>query len=124
MASHQEEKPYHPQDTINAALKTTLITGGVGLFASTVQNSLVKQNVGPWAIFTRSGSTIGILGMSWTELNGREIADSILGAVGGTYQFVKTASANLREKEDHWNVTLGGFFSGAILGLRGLYPCC
>lgn len=40
--------------------------------------------------------------------------------MGGTYEFVKTASANLREKEDHWNVALGGFFSGAILGLRGL----
>lgn len=32
---------------------------------------------------------------------------------------MKTASANLREKEDHLNVALGGFFSGAILGLRG-----
>lgn len=44
-----------------------------------------------------------------------------LAAMGGTYEFVKTASANLREKEDHWNVALGGFFSGAILGLRGLF---
>lgn len=41
-------------------------------------------------------------------------------AMGGTYEFVKTASANLREKEDHYNVALGGFFSGAILGLRGM----
>lgn len=41
--------------------------------------------------------------------------------MGGTYEFVKTASANLREKEDHWNVTLAGFFSGSILGLRGLF---
>lgn len=40
--------------------------------------------------------------------------------MGGTYEFVKTSSANLREKEDHWNVALGGFFSGAILGLRGM----
>lgn len=39
--------------------------------------------------------------------------------MGGTYEFVKTASANLREKEDHYNTALGGFFSGAILGLRG-----
>lgn len=42
-------------------------------------------------------------------------------AMGGTYEFVKTASANLREKEDHYNVALGGFFSGAILGLRGMF---
>jgi hypothetical protein len=41
--------------------------------------------------------------------------------MGGTYEFVKTASANLREKEDHYNVALGGFFSGAILGLRGKF---
>lgn len=39
--------------------------------------------------------------------------------MGGTYEFIKTASANLREKEDSYNVALGGFFSGAILGLRG-----
>lgn len=47
--------------------------------------------------------------------------------MGGTYEFVKTASANLRETNDHWNTALGGFFSGAILGLRGalspLSPC-
>jgi hypothetical protein len=41
--------------------------------------------------------------------------------MGGTYEFVKTASANLREKEDHYNTALGGFFSGAILGLRGKF---
>lgn len=41
--------------------------------------------------------------------------------MGGTYEFVKTASANLREQEDHWNVALGGFFSGTILGLRGQF---
>lgn len=41
--------------------------------------------------------------------------------MGGTYEFVKDASANLREKDDHWNVALGGFFSGALLGLRGEY---
>lgn len=48
------------------------------------------------------------------------VTDRFLAAMGGTYEFVKTASANLREKEDAWNVALGGFFSGAILGLRGL----
>ena len=42
--------------------------------------------------------------------------------MGGSYEFVKTASANLRQKEDHYNVALGGFFSGAILGLKG--QCC
>ncbi|KAL4788219.1 hypothetical protein BJX76DRAFT_316680 [Aspergillus varians] len=101
MGSPAEDHHYHPQDTISRTLKTTGLTGSVGLFASAVQNTLARQNVGPWGIFVRSGSTIGVLA-----------------AMGGTYEFVKTSSANLREKEDHWNVALGGFFSGAILGLR------
>jgi hypothetical protein len=42
-----------------------------------------------------------------------------LAAMGGTYEFAKTASANLREKQDPVNTAIGGFFSGAILGLRG-----
>ncbi|PWY94375.1 NADH-ubiquinone oxidoreductase 213 kDa subunit [Aspergillus sclerotioniger CBS 115572] len=78
-----------------------MLTGGAGLFASAVQNTLTRQNVGPMGVFVRTGGTVGIFA-----------------AMGGTYAFVKTASANLREKEDHWNVALGGFFSGSILGLR------
>ncbi|KAH8434996.1 uncharacterized protein LDX57_012625 [Aspergillus melleus] len=101
MAAHHEEH-FHPKNTIMASLKTTMLTGGVGLCASAVQNTLVKKNVGPWGVFVRSGSTIGLFA-----------------AMGGTYEFVKDASANLREKDDHWNVALGGFFSGALLGLRG-----
>ncbi|KAL4921634.1 hypothetical protein BDW62DRAFT_208220 [Aspergillus aurantiobrunneus] len=101
MGSSAEDHHYHPQDTIARTMKTTGLTGSVGLFASAVQNTLARQNVGPWGIFVRSGSTIGILA-----------------AMGGTYEFVKTSSANLRETEDHWNVALGGFFSGSILGLR------
>lgn len=43
----------------------------------------------------------------------------LLAAMGGTYSFVRTASANLREQDDVYNTALGGFFSGALLGLRG-----
>ena len=39
-------------------------------------------------------------------------------AMGGTYEFVNAASANLREKDDSWNPTLGGFFAGSVMGLR------
>ena len=39
-------------------------------------------------------------------------------AMGGTYEFVKFASANLREKNDSINPAIGGFFSGAVLGLK------
>lgn len=38
--------------------------------------------------------------------------------MGGTYEFAKTASANLREKDDSWNPTIGGFLAGSIMGLR------
>ena len=38
--------------------------------------------------------------------------------MGGAYEFTKNASANLREKDDAWNPTFGGFFAGTMLGLR------
>ncbi|KAJ5172903.1 hypothetical protein N7492_005496 [Penicillium capsulatum] len=101
MAHHAEDHHYHPQDAISVAMKATALTGGVGLFASAVQNTLTKRNVGPLGIFVRSGGTV-----------------TIFAAMGGTYSFVRTASANLREQEDVYNTALGGFFSGALLGLR------
>jgi hypothetical protein len=39
-------------------------------------------------------------------------------AMGGSYMFFRNAAANLREKEDSWNPTIGGFIAGAILGTR------
>merc|ERR1712093_348774 len=42
----------------------------------------------------------------------------ITGAVGGTYEFTRFASANLREKDDSLNTALGGFLAGSVLGLR------
>ena len=41
-----------------------------------------------------------------------------IAASGGAYGFAKAASANLREKDDSWNPAIGGFLSGAVLGLR------
>ncbi|KAK2737239.1 hypothetical protein FQN57_000406 [Myotisia sp. PD_48] len=101
MAGAEETQLYRPTDAINATIKTTLLTGTAGLFTSAVQNTLHKQNVGPWGIFTRTGGTI-----------------VLFASMGGTYQFVKTASANLREKDDHWNTVWGGLCSGSIIGLR------
>ncbi|PKY07377.1 NADH-ubiquinone oxidoreductase [Aspergillus campestris IBT 28561] len=101
MATHTEEHTYHPKPTVQRALKTSMLTAGAGLFASAVQNTLTRKNVGPFGVFVRSGSTIGVFA-----------------AMGGTYEFAKNASANLRETDDHWNVAIGGFFSGAILGLK------
>lgn len=38
--------------------------------------------------------------------------------MGGTYEFAKFASANLREKDDTYNTAIGGFLAGGVLGLR------
>jgi len=38
--------------------------------------------------------------------------------MGGSYEFVRYATANLREKDDSLNTALGGFVAGNILGLR------
>ncbi|KAI5288223.1 hypothetical protein KEM54_005377 [Ascosphaera aggregata] len=92
---------FHPQDLISETTKTTLIMGGAGLFASTVQNTLQKRNFGPMGVFTQTGRTIGTFA-----------------AVGCAYQFAKTATGNLRQKDDFWNSVTGGFFGGAMLGLR------
>lgn len=64
MAGQQEAPIYHPQDALNRAINTTMVTGGVGLFTSAVQNTLQKQNIGPWGVFTRTGSTIVLFGTS------------------------------------------------------------
>ncbi|KAF3490498.1 NADH-ubiquinone oxidoreductase subunit [Arthroderma uncinatum] len=101
MAGLHEAPMYQPQDALTRAINTTMMTGSVGLFTSAVQNTLQKQNVGPWGIFTRTGSTI-----------------FLFAAMGGSYEFVKTASANLREKEDHWNAIYGGFAAGSLIGFR------
>lgn len=65
MAHHEEDHSYHAKDAISAAMKATMLTGGVGLFASAVQNTLTRQNVGPLGIFMRGGGTIGIFGMEF-----------------------------------------------------------
>ena len=39
-------------------------------------------------------------------------------SVGAAYSFTRAATANLREKDDHWNATIGGFVGGAVGGLK------
>lgn len=39
-------------------------------------------------------------------------------AMGGTYEFTKLASANLRERNDSMNSAVGGLFAGSLLGLK------
>lgn len=67
MAEHEEEHSYHPQDAIGQSIKATLVTGGAGLFFSTVQNTLTRQNVGMMGVFTRTGGTVAVFGEETTR---------------------------------------------------------
>ncbi|KAK3055876.1 hypothetical protein LTR09_003110 [Extremus antarcticus] len=97
----QIEGTYQPKDAVGASIKATGVTSLAGLFVSTIQNTLTKQNVGALSVFTRTGRTI-----------------AVFAAMGGSYEFFKCASANLREKDDAYNSSIGGFVAGSMLGLR------
>ncbi|KAH8903246.1 NADH:ubiquinone reductase [Coniochaeta sp. PMI_546] len=97
----REEHPYHPQDAIRQAGIATAITGGSGLAAAAIKSAMSPQNIGAFGAFTRFGGTIAV----WS-------------AVGGVFQFSKTAAANLREQNDHYNSAIGGFLGGSILGMQ------
>lgn len=43
-------------------------------------------------------------------------------AMGGSYEFAKCASANLRKKDDAYNPAIGGLFAGSMLGLKCKLP--
>ncbi|KAJ8121749.1 hypothetical protein ONZ43_g1876 [Nemania bipapillata] len=96
-----EEKPFHQRDAIKSGIQGAMVGGGAGLLLSAVQNSLAKQNVGAWGVFTRTGGTI-----------------ASLTALITVYSFSKDATANLREKDDPLNTTIASFLGGATLGLR------
>jgi len=80
------------------------MTGSAGLLLASVQNTIAKENLGAIGVFSRFGGTI-----------------ALFAAMGGTYQFITTATANLREKQDPWNQFLGGFSAGSFIGLRSMY---
>ncbi|KJX98142.1 NADH-ubiquinone oxidoreductase 213 kda subunit [Zymoseptoria brevis] len=101
MAEHVDDHQYHPVDAIGKSVRAALVTGTAGAFVSTVQNTLTRQNVGLMGVFTRTGSTI-----------------AVFAAMGGAYSFTSCAAANLRQKDDTWNTTIGGAFAGTMLGLR------
>jgi len=124
MAS-KEEAVYQPKDAVSIAIDSTLIVGAAGLTVSAIQNTLTKQNVSAWGVFTRSGSTISIFGAQNGLLEClHERLTTRIAAAGGTYGFSKAAAANLREKDDSWNPAIGGFLSGAVLGMRCLKQQC
>jgi hypothetical protein len=57
-----EEAVYQPRDAISTSVRSTMITGAAGAFVSAIQNTLTKQNVTGWGIFTRTGGTIAVFG--------------------------------------------------------------
>lgn len=64
MAAHDEaaKDVYHPKDAVGLAVQATLVMGGAGLTVSAIQNTLTRQNVTGWGVFTRTGGTIGYFG--------------------------------------------------------------
>ncbi len=51
-----------PKDAVSETIRATAIMGGAGLLGSAIQNSLAKQNVGAWGVFTRTGGAIAVFG--------------------------------------------------------------
>ncbi|KAH6847264.1 hypothetical protein B0I37DRAFT_354030 [Chaetomium sp. MPI-CAGE-AT-0009] len=92
---------YHPKDTIHLSIYQGMVFGGVGLLFAAARNSLAKTNVGPWTTFTKHGGLVATFAVT-----------------GTAFEFTRCASANLREKDDHWNHAIGGLVAGAALGLR------
>lgn len=119
MAS-QDNDTYTPKDAVSLATEGSLIMGAAGLAISAIQTSLTKQNVTGWAIFTRGGGIIAIFGGVLFEVIAPVLIalTKDIAASGGAYGFGKAAAGNLRKKDDSWNPAIGGFLSGAFLGLR------
>ncbi|KAF3908050.1 hypothetical protein ABW21_db0203253 [Orbilia brochopaga] len=97
---HSDDGDYHPKDAVASTTKAVMYSGTAGLIVSGVQNALARENRGLFGVFTKTGTTFGMFVL-----------------MGGTYAFIKDASANLREKSDAWNAGLGGFFAGSLIGI-------
>lgn len=59
----QTTELYQPKDAVGATIKATGVTAAAGTFVSTIQNTLTKQNVGAFGVFSRTGGTIAVFGM-------------------------------------------------------------
>ena len=118
--SHESDSDptYHPQDAIENTVSSGLRVGGAGLLLAAVQNTLTRENIGAFGVFTRYGGTVALFGTQTLANDLISVTDGFPAAMGGTYAFVSTASANLREKNDAYNAGLGGFFAGSLVGLR------
>ena len=68
MAS-EDKAVYVPRDAVGLTIESTLVAGAAGLTIAAVQNTLTKQNVSGWGVFTRSGWMIGMFGVLLLRLS-------------------------------------------------------
>jgi hypothetical protein len=54
--------PYEPKDAIAQSVRSATFTGSAGLLLAAVQNTLARENVGAFGVFSRFGGTIALFG--------------------------------------------------------------
>jgi hypothetical protein len=52
---------YTAQDALGRSARSAMLTGAAGLFIASVQNTVAKEQIGAFGVFTRFGRTIGLL---------------------------------------------------------------
>ena len=57
------EKTYQPQDALATTTRAIVMTGTAGIFLAAIKNTVAKENIGPFGIFSRFGGTVGTFGM-------------------------------------------------------------
>lgn len=53
---------FHPQDALSGGIRAATLGGAAGLFYSAIGNTLTKENLGSFGVFTRFGGNIGLFG--------------------------------------------------------------
>src|SRR5437763_5518203 len=77
--------PYEPKDAIAQSVRSATFTGSAGLLLAAVQNTLSRENVGAFGVFTKFGGTIALFGISPGHLFCFHVANAPAAAMGGTY---------------------------------------
>lgn len=68
MADVHDPKPtaaddtFHPRDALSGGIRAATLGGAAGLFYSAIGNTLTKENIGSFGVFTRFGGNIGLFG--------------------------------------------------------------
>ena len=68
MATDNYSYTFTPKDAISTTLSAAKLTGGAGLLVAAVQNTLLRENIGAFGVFTRFGSTVALFGTWHTTL--------------------------------------------------------